>query len=183
MLRFPAATRHLWLCSQIYLQSHLSTRFSCGAKALERALRLAGSFSYNNDATHGLFLSPFLRLPNLSVLRPPRTLLVLHHLRQTVSTRSPSLISSAVLSRIAFLHTNFLVWSPAPLNLMFYKCCPDLFSGYASLKLTAWETLHPQLLIRFTPLRLKSSLSLLVLLFCNGLLIPNQTSSRLPALY
>ena len=42
------------------------------AEALEGALRLAAPFSYLNDATHVLFNSPFLRLPNLSVVRPPR---------------------------------------------------------------------------------------------------------------
>ena len=42
------------------------------AEALEEALRLAAPFSYLNDATHVLFNSPFLRLPDLSVLRPPR---------------------------------------------------------------------------------------------------------------
>ena len=42
------------------------------AEALEGALRLAAPFSYNNDATHVLFNSPFLRLPDLSVLRSPR---------------------------------------------------------------------------------------------------------------
>ena len=42
------------------------------AEALEGVLRLAASFSYNNDASHVLFNSPFLRLPDLFVLRPPR---------------------------------------------------------------------------------------------------------------
>ena len=42
------------------------------AEALEGALRLVAPFSYGNDATHVLFNSPFLRLPDLSVLRPPR---------------------------------------------------------------------------------------------------------------
>ena len=42
------------------------------AEALDGALRLATSFSYNNDASHVLFNSPFLRLPDLSVFRPPR---------------------------------------------------------------------------------------------------------------
>ena len=42
------------------------------AEALDGALRLAAPFSYNNDASHVLFNSPFLRLPDLSILRPPR---------------------------------------------------------------------------------------------------------------
>ena len=42
------------------------------AEALDGALRLATPFSYTNDASHVLFNSPFLRLPDLSVLRPPR---------------------------------------------------------------------------------------------------------------
>ena len=42
------------------------------AEALDGALRLAAPFSYRNDASHVLFNSPFLRLPDLSVLRPPR---------------------------------------------------------------------------------------------------------------
>ena len=51
--------------------------------------------------------------------------------------KEPSIISSTVLSRIASLHTNFLVWSPAHLNLMSCRCCmrkPDLSSVYASLR-------------------------------------------------
>ena len=36
------------------------------------ALDGAAPFSYNNDASHVLFNSPFLRLPDLSTLRPPR---------------------------------------------------------------------------------------------------------------
>ena len=42
------------------------------AEALDGALRLANPFSYTNEASHVLFNSPFLRLPDLSVLRPPR---------------------------------------------------------------------------------------------------------------
>ena len=42
------------------------------AEALDGALRLATPFSYTSDASHVLFNSPFLRLPDLSVLRPPR---------------------------------------------------------------------------------------------------------------
>ena len=42
------------------------------AEALDGALRLATPFSYTNDASHVLFNSPFLRLPDLSTLRPPR---------------------------------------------------------------------------------------------------------------
>ena len=42
------------------------------AEASDGALRLATPFSYTNDASHVLFNSPFLRLPDLSVLRPPR---------------------------------------------------------------------------------------------------------------
>ena len=40
------------------------------AEALDGALRLASSFSYGNDASHVLFNCPFLRLPDLSTLRP-----------------------------------------------------------------------------------------------------------------
>ena len=93
-------------------------------------------------------------------------------------TRSPSLISYTASFRTASLHTSFLVWSPAPLNLIFYKCCtriPDLFSVYASLKLTGWETPPLPLLTRYTQPLSKSFLPLHVLLFCDGLLIPNQT--------
>ena len=39
------------------------------AEALDGTLRLAVPFSYNNDASHVLFNSPFLRLLDLSVLR------------------------------------------------------------------------------------------------------------------
>ena len=43
------------------------------AEALEGALRLAAPFSYGQDATHVLFNSPFLRLPDFaSVLGSPR---------------------------------------------------------------------------------------------------------------
>ena len=43
------------------------------AEALEGALRLASPFSYGQDATHVLFNSPFLRLPDFaSVLGSPR---------------------------------------------------------------------------------------------------------------
>ena len=105
-------------------------------------------------------------------------------LRLTALTRSLSLISSTVLFRIASLHTSFLVWLPAPLNLMFYKCCmqiPDLFSVCAYLKLTGGEILHLQLLTRCTPPLLKSSPPLLDSLFCDGPLIPNQTSTSVCA--
>ena len=40
------------------------------AEALEGALRLASPFSYGNEASHVLFNCPFLRLPDLSTLRP-----------------------------------------------------------------------------------------------------------------
>ena len=43
------------------------------AEALEGALRLAEPFSYSAEATHVLFNSPFLRLPDFaSVIGPPR---------------------------------------------------------------------------------------------------------------
>ena len=43
---------------------------SHSAEALEGALRLASPFSYGNEASHVLFNCPFLRLPDLSTLRP-----------------------------------------------------------------------------------------------------------------
>ena len=102
----------------------------------------------------------------------------------TALTRSLSLISSTPFSRTASLHTSFHVWLPAPLNLMFYKCCmptPALFFVYAYLKLTGGEILHLQLLTRCTPPLLKSSPPLLDSLFCDGPLIPNLTSTSVYA--
>ena len=49
----------------------LSDKVPIVPRHLESALRLAAPFSYSNDATHLLFNSPFLRLPDLSVLQPP----------------------------------------------------------------------------------------------------------------
>ena len=48
----------------------LSNRAPHSAEALEGALRLASPFSYGNEASHVLFNCPFLRLPDLSTLRP-----------------------------------------------------------------------------------------------------------------
>ena len=58
---------------------------------------------------------------------------------------------------------------------------PALFSVYASLKLIGWETPPLPHLTRFTPPLLKSFLPLRVSLFCDGLLIPNQTCTFVSA--
>ena len=73
---FPStATKHLFARR---FSSTVTFRQSLHAEALKGALRLAASFSYLNDATYVLFNSPFLRLPNLSVLTedsiPPKWL-------------------------------------------------------------------------------------------------------------
>ena len=83
------------------------------AEALEGALRLAAPFSYNNDATHVFFNSPFLRLPDLSVLRPPR--IAAHEdpsppeyaVREWLNNRAPRLIP-----------TRYRQYHPVPLGLV-----------------------------------------------------------------
>ena len=85
------------------------------AEALEGALRLAASFSYNNDASHVLFNSPFLRLPDLSVLRPPRIDSFEnpsppeHAVREWLNNRAPRLIPS-----------RYREYHPVPLGLVDY---------------------------------------------------------------
>ena len=100
------------LVGRYAFQSHRQTlvrRFSStvtfrqgphSGEALDGALRLATSFSYNNDASHVLFNSPFLRLPDLSVLRPPRIDSYEtpsppeHAVREWLNNRAPRLIPS-----------------------------------------------------------------------------------------
>ena len=85
------------------------------AEALDGALRLATSFSYNNDASHVLFNSPFLRLPDLSVLRPPRIDSYEtpsppeHAVQEWLNNRAPRLIPS-----------RYREYSPVPLGLVDY---------------------------------------------------------------
>ena len=85
------------------------------AEALEGALRLATPFSYNNDASHVLFNSPFLRLPDLSVLRPPRIDSYEnpsppeHAVQEWLNIRAPRLIPS-----------RYREYSPVPLGLVDY---------------------------------------------------------------
>ena len=74
-------------------------------------------------------LPPFLTQTNLKALM----LSAPKRLRPTDSIRSPSLISSTVLSRIASLLTNFLVWSPAPL----ISCPADAACGNPILLILA----------------------------------------------
>ena len=92
------------------------------AEALEGALRLAASFSYNNDASHVLFNSPFLRLPDLSVLRPPRIDPLEdpsppeHAVREWLNNRAPRLIP-----------TRYRQYHPVPLGLVdFFNSNIDL---------------------------------------------------------
>jgi len=83
------------------------------AEALEGALRLAAPFSYLNDAAHVLFNSPFLRLPDLSVLRPPRVPPLQdpappeHAVIEWLNNRAPRLIP-----------TRYRQFHPVPLGLV-----------------------------------------------------------------
>ena len=85
------------------------------AEALDGALRLATSFSYTNDASHVLFNSAFLRLPDLSVLRPPRIdsyetpLPPEPAVQDWLNNRAPRLIP-----------TRYREYSPVPLGLVDY---------------------------------------------------------------
>ena len=85
------------------------------AEALDGALRLATPFSYANDASQVLFNSPFLRLPDLSVLRPPRIdpyetpSPPEHAVREWLNNRAPRLIPS-----------RYREYHPVPLGLVDY---------------------------------------------------------------
>ena len=88
------------------------------AEALDGALRLANPFSYTNEASHVLFNSPFLRLPDLSVLRPPRIDSYEtpsppeHAVQDWLNNRAPRLIPSR--------HRTYI---PVPLPVAFGSSC------------------------------------------------------------
>ena len=85
------------------------------AEALDGALRLANPFSYTNEASHVLFNSPFLRLPDLSVLRPPRI----------ESYETPSPLEPAVQDWLnnrapRLIPSRHRTFTPVPLGLVDY---------------------------------------------------------------
>ena len=90
------------------------------AEALEGALRLASPFSYGNEASHVLFNCPFLRLPDLSTLRPGPRIESYETLTPPeaavidwLNNRAPRLIPSRHRAYIPVPPTDFLRVIPA----------------------------------------------------------------------
>ena len=112
-LRFPVPPPDTFGSARRFSSTVTFRQGPHSAEALEGALRLAAPFSYNNDATHVLFNSPFLRLPDLSVLRPPRIGSLEdpsppeHAVREWLNNRAPRLIP-----------TRYRQYHPVPLGLV-----------------------------------------------------------------
>ena len=69
-LRFPVPAPDPFSSARRFSSTVTFQQSSHSAEALEGALRLASPFSYGNEASYVLFNCPFLRLPDLSTLRP-----------------------------------------------------------------------------------------------------------------
>ena len=100
------------LLADSLLRSHFN-KVPISAEAEDGALRLAALFSYSNDASHVLFNSPFLRLSDLSVLRPPRI-----EAYETPSPPEPTVqdwLNNRALRLISHRHCEFI---SVPLGLV-----------------------------------------------------------------